>query len=853
MATRRGSTRTQVPQPVSTGTISGYQGTVDTVEADIKPPSTSEVALQGLLQLGSKVAEEKFNQDVKKAYVQGQLARQQGVAKEAMDVDPLMSPFAKGGYNDQDYRIKAVEVEQDFDRWLRTEGRALDPDDPKVKEQMAKANATVMESINGGMTGNAQIAAISNQVEANAARVTKHYTEHKKYVLEEYSRRVTPQGNQIITELGNSMLSGDNATYDALSRQAISYYQGIQNSNEVPLALRQDIGNKFVQALLAADQRQPVETMLQAGMLDTMPLDTREKITNAIRESENRTRNQEFAGKVEAFARIEEAGTTGEISIEDFADHIERAVASKEYTPARGIALLREAIDKGVGDRQQSQKLLNAINQRIIDGPDGVYALAGNPEKALTKVDTLLRANKMPTPERIAIITSAGLDFGAIPKQHGEAIGHALRAIGSAKGTDTIAPEHTLTLNSVLAVVDTASKAQPAKAGVLLNALPEDVRGAMTYVMEQASNGIAPVDSLQQYWATTDAVKNQTPAQRARITKKWWDEHKDSITSSSGFNVGLFGDYISSDSYTETTLKDNLWAELRRLDDNPAYYGASEEGKVKVATAHVMARTIPVPIEPGSGTVRPVVVDGTVNMQSTFGTDAKAVGQVLGDMVLPAKEGNTTFVRWDRVNKAFVQSEVTPEGQSFITNTITPAQVRASLEAKQAAQFEESQKELFGEPVQTSAGTIRIDGRNGQGEIRSIVKDARFLINDAAPDKVAGIVQSNPATAQQVLREDTDVAIAATERFIAPHYSFRGAKSAVIAAAYVEGTNKMQQVIEAADAAIAANDLEAYNEALSLVDNEKIREQLRSTLPIANLENQRATEDNVNVWRGLTK
>lgn len=848
MATRRGRNQVNVPQ-VSLGSISGYQGTVKPAQVQLDQTSTMDIALEGLLRIGEQAGAQMFENDVKRAYVKGQLERQQGTAKDAMEVDPLMQPFAKGGYADQDYRIKAVEFEQEFDRWLATEGRALDPDDDRVKEYLARGNDELLSTINNGMTNSAQLSALSNQVEANAARVSKHYKAHQKYVVEEYSRRVTPQGNQLISDLSNAMLEDDGATYGALTRQAVNYYQSLQAEASVPAEFKQQIGTKFLHAMLSSDQRQPVQAMLDGGLLDNLPLDEREKLTNAIRESENRTRNQEFASKVATFARLEDAGVSGDMPIEAFADHIERAVANKDYTPARGIALLREAM-RGTGDRESTSQLLNAVNKRIIDGPDGVYAIAGNPEKALAKVDMLLRKTNTPTPERVAIITAAGLDFGVIPKEHGTAVGHALRAIGTAKDTDTIAPEHVQLLNTVLSVTDTASKVDPAKAGVLLNAMPEDVRGAMSYVMEQASNGVSPSDSLRQYWATTEQVKTQTPAARARTTKKWWDEHKDTITASGAFDTGWLGD-AKNDEYTLTMIKDNVWAELRKLDDNQAYWGASEANKVQVATAHVMARTVPVPVEVGGSTVRPVVLDASVNIQSTFGTDAKAVGMTLAEMVQPVKEGNSTVVRWDRVNKAFVQTEVTPEGQSFIIGTVSPERIRSKLAEREQKAFEESQREIFGEAVQTSAGPLRIDGRNGQGEIRSVVLEARTMINNAAPEKVAHLVALDPSSAHKRLREDTDVAIAATNRFIAPNYSFRKAKSAVIAAAYIEGTDKMQQVIEAADAAIEAQDLEAFNEALGLVSNETIRSQLRLYLPIANPANQRATADNVNAWRGL--
>jgi len=850
MVQRRNEQALGLSRGVLATNAEGYQGTVDTVDFQPEGPSTADVALQGLLRMGQGIALDKFQHDVKTTYIKGELARQQGNAIESMDVDPIMRPFAQGGFNDADARIKTAEFDQEYNRWLETEGKTLSPDDPKVKEYLTRGNAQVLDlSSNGGLTRNGEISLLAGASQASAARVSKHYTAHRKHIIEEAVRKITPEGNSIISELGNAMLANDGMTYDATKGRAVVYYQSIVANTDVPKELRQEIGEKFVNALIAADQREPVEAMLDAGLLDNLAFDKREKVIDNLRASKDRTKAKDFAAETAHFAAMEDAGIKGDISLDEFADHVEDGMSRNPpvYSVSRGIALLREAERNGA-DKSSHEALLNAVNRGIEDGPEGVWQ-HGGPKEALTKVDTLLRKTGVGTTERLVVLTKAGLRFGTFPAQYGESVGQALRAVGATSPDAETNPVYTDTLNTVTSIVSTAMQTDPAKGSVLLGALPDDTQGAMSYILGQAKFGVEPTTALRTFLAKEAEVKAQTPAQLARTKQTWWDEHRSTIQDEGAFDTTWGGRFHKDSTFTDIPVKDNVWAELNRMDSNPAYWGASEEDKVRIAVGKVYNRTIPVPVTPDSRDVRPVILDADTSIGKLFGAnaDASAIGKALIELAPPSLEGATSIVRWDKVNKSFVQDEQLPDGHYITTAAIPVEAVRAKVLEKQQALLDASLSQTIGTPVQTSAGTLHIDGRNSQGEAKVVVQNARLFINEVAPDKVATF--AGRANAQKAFREDTDVAVAATKRFVSPHYTHPQAKAAVVAAVYVEGADKMQAVVEAADAAIAAGDKEAFNEALSLVTSPVLQQKLRQALPIANPDNFKATFGSTEYWQ----
>lgn len=823
------------------GGVANYQGTVDSPDVQQPDaPSTGEIALQGLMQIGKGIAQQSFNNSVAETYVRGQLARDQGIAQDAMDVDPLMRPFANGGYNDQDYRIKAAEFDQEYKRWLDSEGRQYSPDDPKVAEFIARNNTDVMQAIDaGGMTEKAKLAALANQTQANATRVAKHYEAHRKFVLEEFAKRVTPQGNQIIAELSQAQVEGNPLTYDAAQGKAVRYWQSIMADDTVPVELREEISNRFLSGLISTEQRAPVQSMLASGLLDSMPMQDREKLHVAIRESEARTRNKDAAGEIMQDALVHAQALKKDIPVEEYADYLQRMMLDSKLTYTQAVANLQKVlkVDPTADDRTKKLDLANAIRIGQMDGPKGIYALTkgAGPSKALEIIDLELRKAGVDTVQRLTTITEAGLRLGAIPDSHGEALGNAVRAVGSAKADDPVLPEYINTLQVVASQVDVATRNDPSKAGLLLAAMPEDTRGAMAHVLQQARNGVEPQTALRNYMAKSAELQQATPADKARRQSTWWDEHRKTILSegaSAPLLGGWAGGLFDETPDTTQTLQLNMWSELRQLDSNPAYWAATEEEKVAVAKGNILKRTIPINTTEGK---RPVVLDEQTSVGKLFGGyQAAEVGEAL-DGILGSSD-NQHYVVWDRVNQVFRQDERLEDGQFIPVRTVQPAEILTKLQERDNKITQEAMADALGTEFKVKDTTLYLSGRNGSGEPSSTVRLARTIIAEAQPDAL--VRNSAPdITPQAMMLHETDRAVSAAVRKVAPHYTKPTARAAVIAGVYLEGAEKMAQIIEAADAAWQAGDTAAFNEALNLVQDSTVRERLRTNIPVASPAN----------------
>jgi hypothetical protein len=819
------------------GAIAPYQGTADNPTNDpVEPMDDDTGILLGLLKIGENIAKREFGQEAEEAYLEGQLARQQGVAIEDVETSPVLRSFVHGGYNDQNYRIAQVESERDYNEWLKTEGRTLAPSDTKVREAILRASNKTLGAMGEGMSNRGRLDALASQTKTQEAMVTKQADAYKKYVVEAAAARVLPQGNQIITDLSDAMLKNDHATYSAVTDKAALYYRDLSNNPDLPPELKATIGTNFLNAMINADQRLPVEQMRELGMLDNLPFDKREEIDIALRKSESRTVVRDMGDRIAYNALFEQSAINGGKSIPETLAFIQQGYRDKTMTYDHALSLFKQ-VTKGAADKELSLKLLRAINQRNISGDEGIHTLGSTVPEAMKLLDENLREAKATATERVATMVSVGMDFGYLPPEYGQTLGQAVRAVGAASPDQPASAEFTEVLNTVTSLVDTANKIAPYKSSILLQSMPEDTRGAMAYVIDQAQYGNVPSDSLRRYWANVDNFKKLDVIDRARQTDKWYKEHQDTITSGRGFNTSwwanLFGGSQFDDSiYSQNAILDNVWEELRSIDTREENWGMDEASKVSLATAQVRARTVPVPTEVGSGVVRPLVFDKTVSVENLFGTnDTNRVGLVLSEMYPASKDGLQSVFAWDRVNKVLLNRQLDETGNIVAQDIVPTASVKSVIQDQQNQVLDRKIGTSFGTPRKVGDGLIVIDGRNSVGVGPTAAWMTRDLITKAIPDKVNELVKANPAAAQSVFRDATDLAMSESVRSIAPLYTVPAAQSAIAAAVYVEGPDAMAKIIKAAEKALDAGDTAAYERAINNVGNPVIREELKKQLP----------------------
>ncbi len=835
-------------------------------EPNTTGPSLADTALAGLLSIGAQYAEAKFGQQAEEAYLRGGIAAAQGQSADSVAADPFVAPFANGGYNDENYRLVQTKETTDFQAWLAKEGHQYAPDDPRVTEALNRASGNTMAAITPEMTARGRAEALMSQNKTNEALVTQHNKAYKDFSVAEAARRVMPQGNQIVSTLINSMNANDHATYQAMTDKAALYFTDINNNASLSETMRQDISKNFLSALINADQREPVENMRRAGLLDSLPFDIREKLDTDIRESKNRTEVKDLGNKIASNAFFEQGASEGNYSIPEIESYVQQGYTDGWMTLPHAMSLYDQAA-KGRSNKQKTSEIIGALNRRELSGPNGLYALGSSVPDGMDVLEKQLRGNGVPDVQRLGTMVGIGLDLGYIPKSSAESVGQAVRALGAAKPGQPVSPDFVNTLNLATSLVQTAGKTAPYKAQVLLESMPDDTRGAMSYVVAQAEYGIKPEEALRNFWANNAAIKEMPDAARQRHTEKWRKQYGDAINKQfpksyfGNFFRGLVGDTqrIDDSPVSENQILTSVWSEMRYQESNPNNLGVPEDSLVELASAAVRSRVIPVTDGGELSKATPLIMERGADINGMFGTNDRAIiGRALATNYPAANENVRSMFVWDAVNKQVVNKQVDEFGNSLGETPVDSNKLKASIQAAQSVRDDATSRANFGDLRKVGDSLLTIDGRNSADVPHATAYAMRDLLLKVAPDQAAqlagippGEVSATPLATNQAermaslgvqlvnskqpnsaqFRDATDLVISRTVRHIAPAYIQASAQAAIAVAVITEGPVAADKIVQAATRAIDSGDSVAFQKALSTVQNEKVRAALTKALP----------------------
>lgn len=824
--------------------VESYRGgTYRPQQAQIKPDVAGQ-ALAGLLSLGESAAAQQFGQSAQEAYLQGGIAAAQGESAQDVVTNPVMRPFAYGGFHDEDYRIKQTEAVNKFDNWLKTEGMRYDPTDPRVTEMLNKTSAEAMSAITPGMTGRARAEALLSQSQTNRSLVTKHNKAYTDWSIKEAARRIVPQGNQIADGLVKAMQDDDSATYTALADKAALYFTDLNNNPTIPEDMRQEMSKNFLLSLANTDQRLPIENMRDAGLLDSMPFERREQIDNALRESKNRTEVRDLGRRIEYNAKFEQAAAAGEKSSAEINQYIQEGYNDGWMTTSHAMSLFDKAAT-GAANKQLTRDQLSAL---VRGDFIGLQMLGSDVPTAMQALDDQMKKGGSTSGERLNTMVGMGLKYGSIPKSYGELVGQAVRAIGQTKPGEATSPEFEATLNTVASLVTVANKTSPYKSQVLLGALPDDTRGAMSYVLGQAEFGVQPADALRTYWTKNEQVKNMQDAERQRYNETWKKKYSVAINKEfprsfyDNFFAGVLGQdqKIKDDQFSNTMILSNVWEEMRFQSQQEYNLGMDEASLVASAASKVRERTIPTTEHGNLTQAYPLVLGRDVDIDSTFGTrDTRLIGQVLANAYPPAKDGLTSVFVWDSTNKQIINQQLDESGQIVDRVTVPSDKIKRTVTDRQNAKVDAAKAEQFGRLYTVGDTLLNIDGRNSAGVSPQVAYGARELILKASPENAeailspaAGLVANRQTQVpSEVFRNATDLALARAVRHVGPAYKSKQAQIAIAAGVSIEGADVMEKVIAEASRALDEGNPEKLQKALSRVSNPTIQAELLKALP----------------------
>lgn len=794
--------RTSQPLQLASGNLGqfgGYQPGRAREEQVQEESSLGMQALSGLLKIGGAVAEQAFQTDVKEAYMQGQRARMLGKSLEDEDADVLAKPFVRGGFQDQDYRIKQAELQQKMMNFIAGKGRTLPPE--QFVAALAKESSAVLESMGDGLSNVGREQALMAQTQLEETLISAHSKASRAYGIEQMGIRVTTEGNAIAAQITQARASGDDEALSEAAARATLFIAGVKNNAALPDEdMRNEVTLGFVKHLLAPgnDNRAVVQQLEQSGVLDTLPGDKRAQINDWLYASEGRTVAKDNLSYMLDQATFEkriasrqpgstEAPYGPDVSKQEIDAWAANAAAKRTHTDDQIRGMYTKWLD-GTSDGQRTNDLIQAF---VAGDVQRIYALGSTPDKAATAYFELGGARDAPLSTVIPAMTGMGLRMGIIPKQVGNNVNSSVRALLA--NPEQANPEQLGILTAYIDTARAASSTNPAAEGTILGALDRDIQPLVARMLVDQRVGTAPADSLRNAAMEQAAWEKLTPEDKQRRTKEIQKAVTETLTPGWFQNAWAALDptqsRVQTDSPEFARYSEALAQQAVALSYQPEYAGYKPEVLAQMAQGMVANRTINVTPE-GGAAMSLVMPESNValyrlndpNTRQRFGT---ALSDIYGKKEAGAQ---ASFVMQGGVLK--VQRIV--DGIPGPAKPVDIERVHARIKEMEADAINSQLRPVQGYDHNIGEGaSIRINGDNPIGLDRHwAMKVKEQLLRDesvkltAYPDKTAdgtqvgvavGVGQNvtgelkegeriTPAQAELFFKESTDAAFTAAQQ-----------------------------------------------------------------------------------------
>lgn len=769
--------------------------------------SSTEQALAGLLNLGSQLAGRAIDQSAQEAYLEGQRARMAGQSAASVEADVFSRPFVNGGYNTEDYRIAQANMARDVQTFIQAQGRSMTPEDfAKVVQE----HATKITPGFDALPVQGKLQALTAQQKLEESLFAAQAGAYQKFSIEQGAERFMAQGNQITTDL----VKGGPAYQSNMERAAL-FYTDLLTTDKLPQATRTTMAKEYLLSLANADQRGVIESLRDGGMLDSLSFKERLELDSALRSSATRTEAKDSLGVVMDNAAIEGKVAAGAISYEDLKQHITTETQAGRMSYDQGKTLAMQ-YTKGLANKDDLLTIVRAVGNGDLSA---LAAVGENAETALTKIDQQHALAGRTVSERMVYGIQQGTKLGTIPKVYGETIGQAVRNVQLAVGNDPLNAPLVETLNGSISALTVAEQSNPGARGVLLQAMPEDTRLAMSYAMQQQEFGVSPVDALKEYAANREAFEGLNDMQKALKGKEMRGLIDNAINGATTSDFwDRIGNFVSGNSNLDTNpgIKQQWSAAIQEeanyLANNKDMFGMTPESYMEAAATNVKNRTIEIggrgAVDPNANPLlhlllpglpktvpsrRPLILPRGMTPQQVFGTsDKQAIGRKLAELAPAPADGvfgsdfttgysfNSTMGRLERVT-------FDERGARVDAKPVDVSVVGRAVRAEQAAIVEGARAAYFGAPIEVDGIPFQLDGANTQGlpnrgvyRLRKELAGMEGLKLTVYRDRnglAAGMGHNVTGTglkegddislvqAEQWFREDTDNALASATRF----------------------------------------------------------------------------------------
>lgn len=608
------------------GQVAGYSPARFQAERAQVEDNVALQALSGLLTLGQNIAEETFRSDVKQEYMAGQRARMLGQALEDVEGDPVASPFIRGGFEDQDYRIRQADMAQRMDNFIQTKGRTMPPE--QFLQELGRESRSILESMGDGLSNQGRAQALASQTQLEEALVASHAKAYKAWGVEEAGKRFSAQGNSLLTQYGKAKLAGDAEAQQQYGMQLVGFYRDVAASDSLPADMRQKVAEQFLTGILSEDHREVVSAMKGAGLLDELGFDTRVTVNDALRASESRTRAVDAVATSRSAAEFEVRLEQGIATADDMVLYTASEAAAGRMTPNQQKALW----SKWYTSTSNKTTLVTALEALRAGDKQALDDIGWSVPEALDAWYEQADVQRLPVATKAAAALRMGLQLGTIPARAAQEVDAATRSL--LLNPDAANPEQVTLLQAYANEAIRVSTTNPAGEATFLSALDRDVQPLFAQMLVDVPNGVDPVQSLRNAAQAQAAYEKLDAPQRQAQTRKLDEAVQAELQTgklAQLWGLATEGARTRNEGAGFETLRSQVQMEATALARQPQYAGLAPEAIARLASGRVQERTIEVN-PTGSKTTR-IVLPRNVALERLVGNTRATKDRVSSALV----------------------------------------------------------------------------------------------------------------------------------------------------------------------------------------------------------------------------
>lgn len=680
------------------------------------------------------------------AYLSGQAKATAGELESEINSDPITSMWQTAGHRDMMNQLRVLEAQQKFKEEL-PRLRTLEPQE--AEQWIAQQRADLLPHIEAG--SNRVRDGLLGKVALHERTAMAEYGDaRKKWIVDNIMKTqgaLVQGGFDRLSGIQQELMvnGGDGALYKkGVEEFAGNLYQGIWMNDRLPVESKVAMMKEAMDYALATNHPAvydylattplPTPDGSKATMLSYLPTEQMHSLANKRREVGERTaafRNMEDTqAKAVLDVQLENGsynGTWGELN-----DQLRGMMARGTIKEGEYQSTLKAYLKMTDGVKDQY-----ALADAGMRGDlETIYALGGDPEKALKAVNETFKASpgKPGTPlnqqvQQLLVMGKNGMKQGY--KAVGERLGVSVMQLG--RGDGTIDQQHAENIRTVFQHMDGLDEAARGAAMTDLMSGMDDstqtkmllLRNGMKYgnlTFEQANTKADQIiaDTAAMSASERAAVANQKTSEIAKAVREY-DSNGLIFTGWNKLKGIVSGDAAAKDKITPSTspwsndqtvaefasrARTEVMKEAHALSMlNP---GLSSEDVVSKAAANVAARTI-------STTQGPLHLPAGVNKQKFFGTSNASdeeLGRAVSTIVKPTTPGGkVAFTVADgKINFREVAADGSPTTHF---GTVNPKEVNRLVESDREERFG-TRNRISGAGVTLGKGNdvVSFSGRN---------------------------------------------------------------------------------------------------------------------------------------------